>query len=304
MNALGLFIQTFTVYTSMNPLQLNSAGAEVVRLQEKLIALGFSPGKVDGEFGPGTEAAVIAFQRSESLLDDGIVGAKTLQALGFTPAPESVAASSILPQVTVSIVSQMFPSTPLDNIKKNLPPVLLALEERELTDRNMVLMALATIRAETGIFMPIDEMKSRFNSSPGGKPFDLYDNRKDLGNKGPSDGADFKGRGFIQLTGRSNYQTIGDALGVDLIKKPEQANKPDIAARILALFLKNREIRIKKALLDDDLRLARRLVNGGSHGLEEFTRTFRKGESLLPQTLQITIADARPSEVKVQALVA
>lgn len=274
----------------MQPLQLNSSGAEVSQLQEKLKALGFNPGKIDGDFGPGTEAAVVAFQRSEGLLADGIVGVKTLRALGFEPAAEAVTAESVLPQVTVSIVSQMFPQTPLDNIKKHLPFVLTALKERDLTDRGMVLMALATIRAETAGFVPIDEGKSRFNTSPGGKPFDLYDNRKDLGNRGPNDGADFKGRGFIQLTGRSNYQTIGQALGLDLTGNPTQANKPDTAARILALFLKNKERQIKEALLEDDLRTARRLVNGGSHGLDQFTAAFRTGERLLPPVLTLRVA--------------
>ena len=171
----------------------------------------------------------------------------------------------------------------------------------DLTDRGMVLMALATIRAETAGFVPIDEGKSRFNTSPGGKPFDLYDHRKDLGNRGPSDGADFKGRGFIQLTGQSNYQTIGQALGLDLTGNPAQANKPDVAARILALFLKNKEQRIKEALLEDDLRTARRLVNGGSHGLEQFTVAFRTGERLLPPvlTLRVAVQDATLSGTSV-----
>ncbi|MGM9507777.1 peptidoglycan-binding protein [Larkinella sp. GY13] len=266
----------------MQPLQLNSSGADVVRLQEKLKALGFNPGKIDGDFGTGTEAAVIAFQRSEGLLADGIVGLKTLRALGFEPTPEAVAADSVLPQVTVGVVSRMFPLTPLDNIKKNLPFVLDALKKQDLTDRNMVLMALSTIRAETAGFKPIDEGKSRFNTSPGGKPFDLYDNRRDLGNQGPPDGDRFKGRGFIQLTGRSNYQSIGRELGVDLIGNPALANKPDVAAAVLALFLKRKERQIKEALLENDLRQARKLVNGGSHGLAEFTAAFRIGESLLP----------------------
>ncbi len=152
----------------MQPLQLNSSGADVVQLQEKLKALGFNPGKIDGDFGTGTEAAVIAFQRSEGLLADGIVGLKTLRALGFEPTPEAVAADSVLPQVTVGVVSRMFPLTPLDNIKKHLPAVLDALKKQDLTDRNMVLMALSTIRAETAGFKPIDEGKSRFNTSPGG----------------------------------------------------------------------------------------------------------------------------------------
>jgi putative chitinase len=267
----------------MQPLQLGSQGAEVVSLQQRLKELGFSPGKIDGDFGPGTEAAVLAFQRSEGLLADGIVGVRTLQALGFEPAAEAVVAASILPQVTVGIVSRMFPVTPLDNIKRNLPFILAALEEAGLVDTGMVLMALATIRAETESFRPIDEGKSRFNTSPGGRPFDLYDRRQDLGNQGPTDGADFKGRGYIQLTGRANYRTLGADLGLgkQLLEEPALANKPDVAAKILARFLQRKEREIKEALLADDLRLARKLVNGGSHGLDRFTDAFRRGEILL-----------------------
>lgn len=265
----------------MEPLKLNSSGADVVQLQTKLKSLGFNPGKIDGDFGPGTEAAVLAFQQSEEMLADGIAGIKTLRALGIEPGSDAVAANSVIGRITVGIVSRMFPSTPLDNIKKYLPDLLVALTERDLTDKNMVLMALATIRVETSNFEPIDEGKSRFNTSPGGKPFDLYDNRRDLGNRGPVDGASFKGRGFIQLTGRSNYETIGNELGVNLIENPALANKSNVASRILALFLKRKELRIKEALIENDLRQARKLVNGGSHGLEPFIQAFRVGESLL-----------------------
>ena len=258
----------------MTTLRLNASGADVTLLQEKLHSLGFNPGKIDGDFGPGTEAAVIAFQRSEGLLADGLVGPATLDALGFSP--------SVGSRIDVGFVSKLFPFTPLANIKKHLPLVLDALKRRELDDRPMVLMALATIRAETASFRPIDEGKSRFNTSPNGKPFDLYDNRKDLGNQGPPDGATFKGRGFIQLTGRSNYREIGKELGIDLVANPALANDPTVAADILALFLKKKELQIREALLENDLRHARRLVNGGSHGLDNFSTAFRMGEILLP----------------------
>lgn len=70
----------------------------------------------------------------------------------------------------------------------------------------MVLMALSTIRAETEGFEPINEGLSKYNTSPGGHPFDLYDYRSDISNKRKDHGAKYKGRGLIQLTGRFNYE--------------------------------------------------------------------------------------------------
>jgi len=107
----------------MPTLRLNSSGADVTLLQEKLQSLGFSPGKIDGDFGPGTEAAVIAFQRSEGLLADGIVGPTTQEALGFVPSLDDLMAESVGAQIDVGFVSKLFPFTPLGNIKKHLPLV-------------------------------------------------------------------------------------------------------------------------------------------------------------------------------------
>jgi peptidoglycan L-alanyl-D-glutamate endopeptidase CwlK len=264
----------------MKILKIGSKGTKVKILQRRLKKVGFNPGKIDGDFGPATEAAVLAFQKSKALLADGIVGPRTLAALGLTKNPNL---PSVTNNVTDIMVSKMFPFAPVDNIKKYLPFVLKALEKEQLGDKSMVLMALATIRAETGRFLPIDEGKSKYNTSPGGHPFDLYDNRTDLGNRGKGDGEKFKGRGFIQLTGRANYTKYSKALGLGtkLVKNPELANEPKIAARILALFLKDKERKIKEALLDNDLRLVRKLVNGGSHGLAAFTETYNIGANLI-----------------------
>jgi peptidoglycan L-alanyl-D-glutamate endopeptidase CwlK len=264
----------------METLKMGSKGTAVKNLQKKLKELGFNPGVIDGDFGPGVQAAVLAFQKSKGLLADGTAGPRTLAALGLV---ENSTLPSVVSKVTTTMVSKMFPFAPVDNIKKYLPSVLKALENEELGDKNMVLMALATVRAETGRFLPIDEGKSKYNTSPGGHPFDLYDNRTDLGNKGNGDGDKFKGRGFIQLTGRSNYANLGKSLGLgtELVKRPELANDPEIAAKILARFLKDKERKIKEALLDGDLRLARKLVNGGSHGLADFTEAFKIGDSLI-----------------------
>jgi putative chitinase len=255
-------------------------GLRVEVLQKVLKAKGFDPGAIDGSFGNGTEAAVIAFQKSEGLLADGKAGPQTLTALDLEVL-DNDQRSDATSQFTVGIVSDMFPATPLGNIKKHLPSVLAALQKLELGDKEMVLMALGTIRAETEGFVPIDEFQSRFNTPPGGPPYALYDHRRDIGNQGPTDGTDFKGRGFIQLTGRDNYRKIGAQIGVDLETNPSLANDPEIAATILATFLKNAERRIRTALLNNDFSEARRAVNGGTHGIERFLSAFNIGSDLI-----------------------
>ncbi|MBM3487262.1 MAG: peptidoglycan-binding protein [Alphaproteobacteria bacterium] len=268
----------------MTDIAVGATGAAVRRIQKRLEALGFSPGDIDGKFGLGTEAAVLAFQRASGLLADGIVGARTLAAL-FPDAkpPVAIACPDVLAHCTPIAVSKMFPVTPIGHIKSHLPDVLSGLAGDRLTDRPMALMALATIRAETEGFVPIDEGRSRFNTSPNGDAFDLYDFRTDIGNNAKGDGARLKGRGFVQLTGRDNDRCIGAELGVDLEKNPARANESALAGRILARFLLRKERAIKEALLDHDCRAARRLVNGGSHGLDRFTDAFERGLDLVPE---------------------
>ena len=171
----------------------------------------------------------------------------------------------------------MFPATPRTNIETHLPFVIQALANDDLTDRPMVVMALATIRAETEGFEPIDERPSQFNTDPGAHPFNRYDSRDDLGNQGRPDGERFKGRGFVQLTGRHNYGQIGADLDLALLDDPDLANRSDIAARILSRFLKNKRTAIRDALDRNDLRQARKLVNGGSHGIDRFEDAYTIG---------------------------
>lgn len=255
-------------------------GVAVERLQRTLAAKGFRPGAIDGKFGPGTEAALVAFQRAHGLLPDGVAGPITWAKL---EGDRAVLPADVTGRIDIELVSAMFPYTRLDSIASHLPRVLEALRQQSLVDKPMVLMALATIRAETETFEPVDELPSRFNTSPGGHAFDLYDQRADLGNRGRPDGDRYKGRGFVQLTGRANYRRIGQMIGLaDLLEKnPERAALPGEAARVLAAFLASRSRPIKEALLDADLGRARRLVNGGRHGLDRFIEAYRTGDALI-----------------------
>lgn len=100
--------------------------------------------------------------------------------------------------------------------------------------------ALATAYHETAHTMqPIHEMGgaaylTRMYDIRGSRP----DKARELGNLTPGDGARFGGRGYVQLTGRKNYEKATakmKALGisVDLIANPEDAMRPDVAAAIM-----------------------------------------------------------------------
>jgi putative chitinase len=57
-----------------------------------------------------------------------------------------------------------------------------------------------------------------------------YEGRHDLGNVHPGDGVRFKGRGFIQITGRANYAALSHAFGHDFVARPTDLAKPRWAA--------------------------------------------------------------------------
>ncbi len=266
----------------MAALKLGSSGPRVTSLQQLLKQRGFDPGAVDGQFTPATDAAVRAFQNSAGLRVDGLAGPNTFAALEML---------KITSNVTADLIAPLFPGAPLANIQLQLPFVLKSLLDETLADKAMTLMALGTIRAETGSFLPIDEMISEFNTTPGAHPFDKYDFRQDLGNQGPPDGENFKGRGFVQLTGRSNYAKFGNAIGLgdQLIQDPDLAGDPLVAGQLLAAFLKDSETPIRQALAANDLATARKLVNGGVHGLADFEDAYQKGLAVIPDAVEVQL---------------
>ena len=122
---------------------------------------------------------------------------------------------------------------------------------------------LATAKHETGDTMqPITEYGGR-------KYFDKYDTgklAKALGNTPEADGDGYKyrGRGYVQITGRVNYSKAGDWLKLDLLGNPELALQPTIAAQILVRGCSNGWFTGKKLsdYLPGDYVNARRIVNG------------------------------------------
>lgn len=94
-----------------------------------------------------------------------------------------------------------------------------------------------------------------------------YEMRYDLGNTQAGDGPRYKGRGFIDITGRANYKTCGAALGLDLLAQPELLEEPVPACRSAAWFWKLHGL---NELADSDkFGSITHRINGGYNGLDE-----------------------------------
>jgi putative chitinase len=109
-----------------------------------------------------------------------------------------------------------------------------------------------------------------------------YEGRAHLGNVNPGDGKKYKGRGYIQVTGRANYSYFANKLGVDLIDTPGLASRPDIAARTTAEYFRRY---IGSPEKPADIVAIRRLVNGGTRGLSEISNTYSLLLGLGPSAL-------------------
>lgn len=100
-----------------------------------------------------------------------------------------------------------------------------------------------------------------------------------LGNTQRGDGARFKGRGPIQITGRANYRKYGDLLGVDLAEMPELAATPQIAFAIAGLFWQTNGLN-ELADVQDFTRITKR-INGGFNGLPSRQKYYARALQVL-----------------------
>lgn len=259
----------------MRILEAGLHGQDVLDAECALAQADFYSGDIDGDFGPGMAAAVKAFQHSKGLPQTGIIDSNTATSLGLRDLAPCDCSLSAIPAGIIQ--AQLFPGTPVANLECNLPYLLNALVKRDLGYRVMILAALATMRAEAATFLPVSEGVSSLNTSPGGQPFDLYASK--LGNEGVADAQKFRGRGFIQLTGRCNYAAYSTA-DYNLVENPLLLHRPDVAADVLAHFLKDRETQMVAYLTANNMDEARKLVNAGDVGVGSFTWAYTQGSGL------------------------
>lgn len=103
-----------------------------------------------------------------------------------------------------------------------------------------------------------------------------------LGNTEFGDGAKFHGRGYIQLTGRSNYQRAGESLNLDLVSDPDLAAEPSNAVRIAGWFWRYGNGNLNSiATKDENFAAVTRRINGGLRGIEDRRALYARAKKVL-----------------------
>jgi putative chitinase len=141
--------------------------------------------------------------------------------------------------------------------------------EGEVTTALRAAMFLAQVLHETGSFKWFTELGNDGY-------FAKYNGRKDLGNTQPNDGPRFRGRGFIQITGRANYTIAAKALGLDLVNHPEIAADLTPGARIAGWYWKTRNLNVPADA--GDIKRVTKLINGGYNGLDDRIKWYEKAK--------------------------
>lgn len=108
---------------------------------------------------------------------------------------------------------------------------------------------------------------------------EAYEGRKDLGNVKPGDGVRYKGRGLIQITGRTNYKQISAATGIDFYSHPEWMELPQWATMSSCWWWDNRGL---NTLADrDELTNITKRINGGTNGLQDRLKYLARAKKVI-----------------------
>lgn len=292
-------------------LKLGSSGPDVQALQQKLKDLGFDPNGVDGNFGPGTVKAVRAFQAAQGLGVDGKVGPGTLAALqsaagasanatltASTPvdasaatgaAPVNVAGLNLaaltgkLPQAVIDQIPEAaskFGITTNLRLAHFLAQCALESTNFTATVENMNYSAQRLLQVFPKYFKNVDVNAYARNPQKIGSR--VYANRMGNGDEASGDGFKYRGRGYIQLTGKNNYQSFTNHIGEDCVASPDLvATKYPLASAGFFFNSNNIWAICDQGSSDAVVTSVTKRVNGGTHGLAERIQNFKKFRAAL-----------------------
>ena len=262
------------------------------QVKQLQIKLGVDP---IGNFGPKTEAAVKAFQKANGLEDDGIVGDTTWNKIMgvVTPAPAVVVPTS---------------SFKLDKLKGHIPDAVLAqipdtAAKFNITNPLRLAHFLAQCGHESGgwkatsenlnysskglmgifkKYFPTLALAEQYARKPIAIASRVYGNRMGNGAEPTQDGYKFRGRGYIQLTGKDNYSSFDKFVPEDILANPDLVATKYPLMSAAWFFNKNGLLSIcDKGADQGTVTAVTKRVNGGTIGLPDRIKHFNEYYNLL-----------------------
>ena len=275
-------------------LKNGSKGDDVKKLQEKLGV------EAIGTFGPKTEAAVKAWQKANGLKDDGIVGDGTWSKLFGESAPVAAV-------IKEDVVIPSGGPLNLEKLKGHIPDAVIAqipetAAKFNITNNLRLAHFLSQCGHESGGFKDVSEnlnysadgLKKIFgkyfpgnlNESYARQPEKIaarvYASRMGNGDEASKEGFKFRGRGFIQLTGKANYTNFTKFIGEDCISNPDLVATKYPLASAAFFFDSNKLWSIcDKGADDATVTAVTKRVNGGILGLQDRIKHFKEYYKLL-----------------------
>ena len=275
-------------------LKNGSKGDDVKKLQEKLGV------EAIGTFGPKTEAAVKSWQKANGLKDDGIVGDATWAKLFGKSAP---AATVVKEDVVIPSGGPLN----IEKLKGHIPDTVLAqipdtAAKFNITNNLRLAHFLSQCGHESGGFKAVSEnlnysadgLKKIFgkyfpgnlNESYAKQPEKIasrvYGNRMGNGDEASKEGYKFRGRGYIQLTGKANYTKFTQFIGEDCVSNPDLVATKYPLASAAFFFDSNKLWAICDRGADDaTVTSVTKKVNGGTLGLSDRIKHFKEYYNLL-----------------------
>jgi len=272
-------------------LKIGSKGEDVKKLQSKL-GLG-----ADGVFGPGTESAVKKWQSSNGLTADGIVGEGTWGKMFDSKQ-----------LITEPLVVSSGGGFKLENLKGHIPDVVISqipdtAKKFNITTPLRLAHFLAQCGHESagfkavqenlnysakgllGIFkkyFPTQTLAEQYERNPQKIASKVYGGRMGNGPESTGEGFKFRGRGYIQLTGKQNYTNFAKFIGEDTVANPDLvATKYPLASA--AFFFNSNGLWpiCDKGADDATVTAVTKRVNGGTIGLPDRIKHFKEYYHLL-----------------------
>jgi putative chitinase len=273
-------------------LKNGSKGEEVKSLQTKLGLV------ADGNFGPGTEKAIKEWQIKNGLTADGIIGPSSLEKLGLKIAAAVIKEDVVIPKGGPINLEKLKGHIP-ESVIVQIPTVM---EKFQINTPLRLAHFLAQCGHESGGFKATQEnlnysadglkkifpkyfhgnIAESYSRNPEKIASKVYGGRMGNGGEETKEGYKFRGRGYIQLTGKENYTSFAKSIGEDTVANPDLVATKYALASAGWFFSKNGLNAISDKGADDaTVTAVTKRVNGGTIGLPDRIKHFKEYYHLL-----------------------